>query len=488
MTEGEPLRPTSHEPRPSPGLTRSTIFFGSGGLAGKVAALATLPFLARILPPEEFGRLDVLNALIGAALAILIVGTDVAATRLYFDRAGHSQRRELLASWYAVALGLALPAGILLIVASSRISHALFGAEAWAGAVALTGVVTIVGIANVVSLGVMRTTGRPQTYAMLEGGALVANAFLAIALLVWWRADATAVLLALALCWGAAATAGLWIGRAAVLGRPNARDMAALIRLGLPLAPAAAIAFGTDFYNRAYLLGTAGAFEAGLLSIALRIASVATLAVTAVQLAWHPHAYALLGAEDARPRLGVEGRQIVVLVAAAVGILGLATPEIVAVIGGGRFEAAGPSVALALAGVLGTTLLLIRALPSVIARRTSRIAIASSGGVLAGAALNAYLAPRFGASGTATAIAASQFIAVLLLAVLDRGGESLPVGWIRVALICGWTVGALALGQVAETQLAVRILAAIVFLGGLFVEGTARSAVAALRPWQRQRA
>jgi O-antigen/teichoic acid export membrane protein len=414
------------------------------------------------------------------------VGTDVAATRLYFDRADHGQRRDLLASWYAVALALALPAGIALILASSAISRSLFGADDWAGAVALTGLITIVGLANVVSLGVMRTTGRPQAYAILEGGALVANAFLAIGFLIWWRADATAVLLALALSWGGAALVGLWIGRTAVLGRPNAPDMAALLRLGLPLAPAAAIAFGTDFYNRAYLLGTAGAFEAGLLSIALRIASVATLAVTAVELAWHPHAYALLEKADARQRLGVEARQIVVLAAASVGMLGLATPEIVAVIGGGRFEAAGLPVALALAGVLGTTLLLIVALPSVIARRTSVIATAASGGVLIGAALNAYLAPRFGASGTALAIAAGQFIAALLLAVMSGRGNSLPVGWARVGVLCGWTVAAVSIGQVADSSIALRGIAAVVFLGGLFVEGTARSAVSAVRPWLGQ--
>ena len=51
-------------------LSRSALLFGLGALAGKGAALVTLPVVARLLTPEEFGRLDVLSALIGAALAM----------------------------------------------------------------------------------------------------------------------------------------------------------------------------------------------------------------------------------------------------------------------------------------------------------------------------------------------------------------------------------------------------------------------------------
>jgi O-antigen/teichoic acid export membrane protein len=458
-------------------LGRSAILFGLGGLAGKAAALATLPILARLLSPEEFGRLDVLNAMIGSALAILVLGTDVAATRLYFDRAGTAARRDLISSWYAMTLGIALPVGLALIAGSAAISDLLFGSPRWGDAVALTGAIAVVGIGHSVTLGVMRTTDRPLTYALIEGGALLANAILAVGLLVVWRAEASAVLLALAACWGSAALVGIWLARTAIQGRPNLTDMKDLLRLGLPLAPAAAIAFGMDFLNRAYLLGSAGALEAGFLSIAVRIASVAMLIVTAVQLAWHPHAFALNGSPESGRRLGNEAREIIVAVAACVGILGLAVPELVRLIGAGRFDGAGNSVSFALAGVLGSALFLVAALPLAMARATSRIAVASAIGVLLAGAINYLLAPTFGATGTAAAIAAGQFTGLGVVAWFGRAFDRLSMAWGRVVTLSALAGVALLVGQQFAASPVIRALAGVIFLGTLVAEGTLRRAI-----------
>ena len=226
------------------------------------------------------------------------------------------QRRELLSSWYALGIAFIVPPAIVLVAVSDPVSRAMFGTPDVAFALDLVGLVIVGGMVYTISLGVLRTTGRPLAYAMLEGGALVANAVLAIALLVWWRADATAVMLALALVWSAAAITGLWSVRASISAEPNRTAAGDLLRLGLPLAPAVAATFGADFFNRAFLLGSAGATEAGYLSIAIRIASVAGLIVAATQLAWQPHAYRLGTRPRPLSRLGREANVIVIGLAA----------------------------------------------------------------------------------------------------------------------------------------------------------------------------
>ena len=62
---------------------------------------AMLPFLTRILGPAEFGRLDVLNALVSAAVLTLLLGLDVAATRLAFD-IDATARGRLFSTWYLI--------------------------------------------------------------------------------------------------------------------------------------------------------------------------------------------------------------------------------------------------------------------------------------------------------------------------------------------------------------------------------------------------
>ena len=456
-------------------LSRSALLFGLGALAGKGAALVTLPVVARLLTPEEFGRLDVLFALIGAALAVLMLGTDVAATRLYFDRQMSSARRRLLSSWYAVTLGAALPIAGVIVALRAQISQLLFGTSDLAGAVGLTGVAILVGTVHAVTLGVLRTTGRPLTFALLEGSALVVNAALAVFLLIVWRADPATVLLALAISWLGSGLIGCWVVRDSIRARPAIAETIPLLKLGLPLVPGVALALGAEFLNRAYLLGSAGATEAAYLSIAIRIASVAGLVVSAAQLAWQPHAYELARTPDTKGQLGVEARQILVAMAACVGLLGLACPEVVALIGGPQFEEARPAVAVALVGVAAAAFFLVASLPSAVGRATPQIALATSIGVVGAVAANVFLAPQFGAVGTAIAITSGQCVAVVAVVVLGRRFSQLPVQWARVAFVVLMSSIAIGVGLVASLEW--RLLVAAGLLVAYWFEGTFKEIV-----------
>ena len=48
-------------------LTRDSILFGLGTLAGKGIGFLFLPIFARLIAPAQFGELDVLNALVSSA-------------------------------------------------------------------------------------------------------------------------------------------------------------------------------------------------------------------------------------------------------------------------------------------------------------------------------------------------------------------------------------------------------------------------------------
>jgi O-antigen/teichoic acid export membrane protein len=442
-----------------------------------------LPIFARLLTPADFGRLDVLNALISASIVALLLGTDVAATRLYFDRDNPPARRQLLSSWYALGIAAISPLAIVLLLAADPISRTLFGTPELSIAVAIVGVVVLAGMAHTITLGVLRATGRPMAYAVLEGGALVANAGLGILLLIAWRADATAVMLALAISWSVAAVLGIWAVRASVASAPSWASAADLLGLGLPLAPAVAATLGADFFNRAYLLGTAGPTDAGYLSIAIRIASVAGLIVVATQLAWQPHAYRLGDAPASLTRLATEARQILAVLSLFVGLLGLLAPEVVAVVGAGRYADARPAVGLALLGVLGTGLFAVTSLRSAMAQSTRDIGLAALAGVAAAVAVNLVLAPSLGAPGTAAAIATGQLLPVGVVAWLGRRHGPLPVDWTRVAAIVTMTVAAVAIGSLFGAPLAVRVIVAVAYLAGLWLEGTVAVAARDVQRW-----
>ena len=458
-------------------LSRSALLFGLGALAGKGAALVTLPIVARLLTPEEFGRLDVLSALIGAALAIVMLGTDVAATRLYFDRHVSNARRRLLSSWYAVTLSAALPLAGVIVVLRAQISQLLFGTSELADAVGLTGVAIFVGTVHAVTLGVLRTTGRPLTFALLEGAALVVNAVLAVCLLLALRAGVPQQCCSHLPSVGSAqgsSDAG-WFATA-YPGTAGHRRTIPLLKLGLPLVPGVALALGAEFLNRAYLLGSAGATEAAYLSIAIRIASVAGLVVSAAQLAWQPHAYELARTPDAKGQLGVEARQN------PGGRGGVCRATWSGLPGSRRVDrrppvrrGARPAVAVALVGVAAAAFFLVASLPSAVGRATPQIALATSIGVVGAVVANVLLAPQFGAVGAAIAITSGQCVAVAAVVVLGRRFSQLPVQWGRVSFVVLMSSIAIGVGLVASLEW--RLLVAAALLVAYWYEGTFKEIV-----------
>lgn len=463
-------------------LTRDTILFGAGSLAGKGIGFVVLPILARLLAPDQFGRLDVLNTLVSSAVLIAMLGTDVAAVRLYFDGRTSDAQRRLFATWGSIATVVAAVPSVVLILGSDAISRLLFGSADLALAVAFVGVALLAGILHFVSLGVLRATGRPLAYALLEGGALIVNAGLAVALLALWRADATAVMLALAISWSGAALIGLLLVRPSILARPSGAAARALMVLALPLAPAIVATWGADFFHRAYLLGAAGATQVAYLSVATRIGSVAMLVVAAAQLAWHPHAYRLGTSPEATTRLATEGRQIVVALVVSVGVLGLLARELLAIIGGAAYAPAVSTVGLFLVSVLGVGLFTVGSLPSAIGRRTVDIGAAILVGVAVAVVANVLAASTFGAPGTAAAIALGQFATAAVAIRLGRRRLAVRLPWGRLIALVAVTV-VVVIGSTLSPDLPVvfRLLLGGLLAAGLALEGTLPAWLAMVR-------
>jgi O-antigen/teichoic acid export membrane protein len=490
LTAAEPLPvpalvdPELDRPTPTSGrrLTRDSILFGAGTLAGKAIGFLVLPVFARLLVPDQFGRLDVLNTLVSSGILIAMLGTDVAAVRLFFDGRTSDDRRGTLATWGLIAATVAAIPSLALVAFAEPISRLLFQSTALALAVALVGVALFAGIVHFFTLGVLRATARPIQYAVLEGGALVVNAALAVVLLVLWRADATAVMLALAISWSGAATIGLALVRRSIQGRPSRPIARAILRLAIPLAPAIAAIWGADFFHRAYLLGAAGATEVAYLSVATRIGSVAMLVVAAAQLAWHPHAYRLGVTAASMERFAQEGRQIITALVISVGCLGLLTPEVLELIGGSAYAPSAPTVGLFLVSVLAVGLFTVGSLPSAIGRRTGDLGMAIIIGVAIAIIANVLVAGSFGSPGTAAAMALGQFVTATIAIRLGARRHAVPFEWPRmfglVTMAAAVVIGATTLPDASG---AVRVLLAVGFAIGLWLEGTLPAWLTSLR-------
>jgi O-antigen/teichoic acid export membrane protein len=471
-------------------FTGTSAIFAMGSVVGKVVGFLLLPILTRALTTDDFGTMDVLIALESAIAAPLLLGLDVATVRLYFDQPDQTSRARLVGTSYLLIVSGAILALCVVTATSAQISTVLFGSTAQQPAVIATGLAVVGGVLELMALAVLRAQGRAGRYAAVNAGAVVAYAVVAVVLLRAWQSDVTAVLVAYAAGLFLAGLAGTIFIGLPNLGRPSRSDAGVLLRLGLPLTPAALATYGADFLNRTILLNADGATSVAHFTVALRFASVAAIVVTGFQLALPPRAYALGTGTAARLRLATDARWVVAITGLAVLGLAVFSPEVVVFVTGPAYAAALPALGFCLVFVLAEALFLVASLPSAIARATRDLAIAVAAAVVVSLVGNILLASAWSSTGTAIAVAAGQLVAVAIVWLLGRRRLALPFDWRRLGLVTV-VVGTACAGMLAiDAPLAVRMAGSLPVLAVIAWSVPLRDAIAsawALAPRRSRR-
>ncbi len=437
MTAMRDMEPPRAELRGFARLTRDSLVLSSGLLVGKAFGILLLPILARLLTPEDLGRMDVVVSVASAATVIVILDLDSAAVRTYFDRPLASDRASLLATWYCMTGIAAVLLALVLVVFAAPISQLLLGSSAFGNTVAAGALVVGGGAFQIVALTILRAAGRTLKYALVSGGGLAIYGVMTVILLIGWQASPTSPILATGLGFGVSAALGAWWVRDIAFGPPKLADAGILLRLSLPLVPAGIGAVGVELLNRSFLLLGSGAAEVAYYTVGLRIASIAGLTVAAFQLAWSPHIFAMGDSPVSRRRIARQGLAIVSLVAAGAVVVAAVAPEAITVVAGTRYEPALPAIGWSLLAVIASGLYLILSTPSALARRFGDIGVASALGLIATLVVNLLLARPFGGAATAFAVMVGQLVAASVVTLRGRAHVGMRWQWRSLALVAG---------------------------------------------------
>lgn len=418
-------------------LVRDSALYAVGSVLGKVVGLALLPFLTRTLSTAEFGRYDVLSTLQSAVTSVLLLGLDVAATRLFVELRAREQRR-MFSTWLAMVVALLVPCTLIFFIGRAAISISLFGTDGLATAVALTGLAIIGSALQLVGLTALRNHRRPGAFAAISGGSLLVNGVLII-VLVPVRPTVTTVLAAMATSMCIGAIAALLVAAAHLAGRPDRRTASRLLALGLPLVPAVACTWIAEFANRAILLDRSGAEEVAFFSVAARFASVSLLVVMGFQLAWQPTAFADSKQVGGLSRVASDGRRIMIGVTATAVAIAVISPELVQVASGDTYLAALPPLGFSLVFTIAIAGYHVATMPSAISAHMRDLGISAAVAAAAGVVLCLWWAGVWGGTGTAAAIAVGQVLGTGLAFGLGRRRAPVPYQWSRILTVC--TIG-----------------------------------------------
>src|SRR6476619_6838209 len=266
-------------------LGRHSAIYGLGGLVSRVLATILLPLYTHYLPPDAYGRVEIVTAATAVLAIVLQMGISSAFFRFYFDAKEYAEKLTVIRTsfWFTMAMStLGLVLGLAL---AEPIAHLLgLGNDA---ALVRAGAVGLWAQTNYQQLtALFRVEERSTQYAT----ASVANVLITVAAMVLFVA---------VFHWGAI---GLVVGnftgtlifyvalvayRSEQLGLELDRGLLRKMQaFGLPLVPSALALWTINFVDREFVVWYKGLAEAGIYSAAVKIASVITFVLIAFRTAW----------------------------------------------------------------------------------------------------------------------------------------------------------------------------------------------------------
>ncbi len=390
-------------------LSRDVLLYGIGTALARVFTLIAVPVYTRILPPSEFGFLNLILALTALLISVLGVGSDTTYARFFFRAKTTSEKQLVTSTWIGFLFLLSLSAALAAMALIDVVAGTVLDRPTESMAVTFLLVMMPIAITNRMCAQVARNEARPVTFTCLTLAVTAGPVAVAVGTATWILPGVDGVAL------------GLLVGESVVLplhlfaARRLLRPMFSMIILrqmlgfGLPIIPMS-LAYWIFLMSDRFLIARyANLHELGLYGVAAALTSMLLLVQYAFGQAWVPH-YTRLFEED--PRHAHDAFRFVMPYAlggigACALLLVLFTPEIVSVAAPSQYSRASIAVVPLALGNLAYALVPITAGGIYLANRTGLFAIVAWCAAGLNIGLNLISIPRLGMLGAAWATAVS---------------------------------------------------------------------------------
>ncbi len=416
-------------------LVNSLAAYQVADVVSKFMAVLLLPVYTRYIRPSGYGQVELLAN--GVILVSIIVrfGIIEAFLRYYFVDEDQSRRDALARRSVIFLLITSTIAAAVLAALAEPLSKLILGhSDATIFLIAVLGLWAFTNLE--LAYGLLRVEERIRTYAI----ASLINVTLTIAsslvLVVGLHQGARGLLL------GNYASStivlfGLWwtMRHRLVPTRKVAEDLRQLLRFGLPTMPAEISVYLLSVIDRYYVYHARSPHQAGLYSIAIKLAGAVAFIVRAFQYAWPPLAYSISDDREAARLYGLVTTYYVLVsgwVVAGLALLGRWVLRLLAAHSYFNAYRALPWVALGWAMYgLWVVFLVIAGRAKV----TTRNFPASIAGLAANVILLVALVPPLGIAGAGIALCGAYAVMLAFMHVLTRRVFTTEFEWLRLTQV-----------------------------------------------------
>jgi len=404
------------------------IYLFSSLLAG-LLPLLLMPFLTRLLEPEEYGVMITLTTLVMVTLPIINCGTIPYLGVQYF----HIERTQFVDILTSV---LVVPMAITLILVAVYALSAPWIAELLDVPIAWVPVVPIMAAAffiPMVTLNLLRMRDQPFGYAALELSNAAVNFVMTILLIfglgLAWEGRLTAAFSANALT---SIAAFIWLRRQGFLAGTFAlAHLPSAIRFGAGVVPHDLANQAMRLADRLIIAIIIGQTALGSYGVATQIASVMLVMLGALNRAWTPFVFSTLkeDTEEARLRLVRRSYQVYLGLVLFFVAFNLVAPLVYSSLVDERYHDGAPAIFWLTLGYLFNGFYLTVVDRIFYLKKTHILAVVTVLNAVGSLSLSIALARGVGTVGVPIAFAATS--GVVMVAVFALTQRLAPLPWFR---------------------------------------------------------
>jgi O-antigen/teichoic acid export membrane protein len=441
-------------------LSRHSAIYGVGGLVSRFLSVLMLPLYTSYISVGDYGRIELLMAVMAVAVTLIRGGANFGFIRFYFLDKEPAYRRRLVRTVFWAQMGYSTLALALCVIFASEIARVLNvdyrpGANLQGSGTSLvvaTAVLLWVNVNYAQMTNLFRAEQRSVAFSIATLLNIGITVPLTVILVVVYKHGPLGIIVG--------NLSGTLIVFIALLGyrreqlglQFDRRLLHTMNRFGIPLMASALALWVTNLGDRLMLTrllhGTYALNQLGQYSLAYKISSAMVLLFTAFQVAWPAFAYSIEDEDEAKRTYSYVLTYLMFIAAwAAVG-LSLFAPWIVRLLArrASYWPAAAAIPALAYASVFYAGFIVVT-IATGRARQTQFNWIAATAAAALNFALNFWLIPAYGMLGAAYATLAAY---ILLMVVRTWNAQHVyPVRyqWRRVVVLLLAAGGLTALGK-----------------------------------------
>jgi len=443
-------------------LARHSVVYGLGGLVSRILATLLLPLYTHYLPPNAYGRVEIVTAATAVLAIVLQLGIASAFFRFYFDAKEPPAKLTVIRTSFWFTMGMSTLGLVLGLVFAAPIGHVIgLGHDP---SLVRAGAVGLWAQTNYQQLtALFRVEERSTAYSI----ASISNVLITVAAMVLFVA---------VLHWGAIGlVAGNFTGtllvylvllayRSEQLGHEFDRGLLRQMqRFGMPLVPSALALWTINFVDREFVSWYNGNAEVGVYSAALKISTVITFVMIAFRTAWPAFAYSIEDDREARRTYAFVLTYLLALMSWVSLAMGALAPWVVQLLTNPRYQRAEKGVALL---VFAETLYagyVVLAIGSGRARKTQLNWVVTGVGAAVNVGVNFWLIPHWGMVGASISQVISYFVLFVGMTLYAQHVYPVPYQWRRIVTCIGAAVALTVAARAAHLPLAPSFLIVLVY-------------------------